>query len=301
MLTIGSLCSGIGGLELGLEQAGLGPVLWQCEIDPYCRAVLRRHWPNAELHEDVTQLDGSALASVGVVCFGAPCQDLSGAGKGAGLHGSRSRLVFDCLRVVSVVRPEWVVVENVASGARRWVDTVVRELEQLGYACLPVPIAAADCGAPHLRRRIFIVAHADGVGQGRLESGRKRGPRLKASTPGARSDGGSRDTANSNSVRKLQPEGSISEQWGRADHQAKIPTSDSNSSRREGSRPESYTRGERFASGGWLSSEPDVGRVVHGLPGGLDGHKRRARVRSLGNAVVPQCAEVVGWMIRELG
>jgi DNA (cytosine-5)-methyltransferase 1 len=233
MLTIGSLCSGIGGLELGLEWAGLGPVLWQCEIDPYCRAVIRRHWPDAELHEDVTRLDGAALTRVGIMCFGAPCQDLSGAGKGAGIDGSRSRLVFDCLRIVSQVRPEWVVVENVASGARRWVDRIVSELERLGYACIPVPLAAADCGAPHLRRRIFIIAHA-------------------------------------------------------------------NSQRREGSGSGSCEGRQRSASGGWWSFEPNVGRVVHGLFGGMDGRKRRARIRSLGNAVVPQCAEVVGWIIREL-
>ncbi len=68
MLTIGSLCSGIGGLELGLEWAGLGPVLWQCEIDPYCRAVLRKHWPASERHEDVTKLDGATLSLASTSC-----------------------------------------------------------------------------------------------------------------------------------------------------------------------------------------------------------------------------------------
>ena len=80
MLTIGSLFSGIGGLELGLEWAGLGPTLWQCEKDPFCRSVLEKHWPAVTRYEDVTKLDGASVAPVGIVCGGFPCQDVSSAG-----------------------------------------------------------------------------------------------------------------------------------------------------------------------------------------------------------------------------
>ena len=160
-MKLGSLCSGIGGLELGLERALGCETLWQVELEPHCRAVLAAHWPNAERFDDVHAVGSHNLAAVDLICFGSPCQDLSSAGKRAGLSGPKSRLFYECCRVVGELRPEWVVVENVASGASRWVDAARAELEQLGYASLPVPIAASDCGAPHRRSRIFLVAHAD--------------------------------------------------------------------------------------------------------------------------------------------
>jgi DNA (cytosine-5)-methyltransferase 1 len=159
-LTIGSLFSGIGGLELGLERAGLGPVLWQCEIDPFCRAVLAKHWPNVTRFDDVTQPRSYPHADL--ICGGFPCQDVSDAGEQRGLQGARSGLWFHFARVVAQVRPSWVVVENVALGAvRRWLPTVRRHLCELGYGTRPFQLSAAEVGATHLRRRVFVVAHAD--------------------------------------------------------------------------------------------------------------------------------------------
>ena len=149
MLTIGSLFSGIGGLELGLEWAGLGPVVWQVEKDPFCRLVLAKHYPEAKRFDDVCTVGANELARVALICGGFPCQDVSSAGLGAGLTGERSGLWREFARIVAELRPGWVVVENVTSGAGRWLDTVVGELERLGYACLPLPIAASDVGAPH--------------------------------------------------------------------------------------------------------------------------------------------------------
>ena len=160
-MRIGSLFSGIGGLELGLEWAGIGETVWQVEIDPGCRVVLKSHWPGSERYEDVRAVGVRNLSSVDLICGGFPCQDVSSAGKRAGLSGARSGLWFEYLRIVSELRPTWVVVENVASGARAWVDTVLTGLGELGYACLPIPLSAADVGAPHLRKRIFVVANAD--------------------------------------------------------------------------------------------------------------------------------------------
>ena len=144
MLTIGSLFSGIGGLELGLEWAGLGPTFWQVEKDAKRRDVLARHWPEAEQHEDVCTVEATTLAPVDLICGGFPCQDVSSAGRRAGLAGARSGLWYEFARIAAERRPQWVVVENVGSGARKWVDAVCRDLGRLGYASLPVPIAASD-------------------------------------------------------------------------------------------------------------------------------------------------------------
>lgn len=181
-LKLGSLCSGIGGLELGLERAIGCETVWQVELEPHCRAVLAAHWPNAKRFDDVHQVGAHNLDQVDLICFGSPCQDLSSAGKRAGLGGPKSRIFYECARVVSELRPEWVVVENVASGAARWVDAMRSELGQRGYATLPVPVAARDCGAPHRRERIFLVAHAEREFV-RQQSGGRRAGQGQCATP----------------------------------------------------------------------------------------------------------------------
>lgn len=293
MMTVGSLFSGIGGLELGLEWAGLGPVLWQVESEPKCRAVLAAHWPEVVRHEDVRGVGRANLVPVDLICGGFPCQDVSSAGKRAGLAGARSGLWFEFRRVVDELRPAWVVVENVASGASRWVDAVRESLEQLGYASLPVPIAASDCGAPHERARVFIVA-ADTSRELRIwEQGRSGGTHGRIQTI-LGIDGAPRAVADADGRG----------QHGEPEH-AEVASASSDvvdamrvgRSRAEGSgeqrRPESSSRG-------WWASEPAVGRVVDGLSGGLAGRARRAQIRALGNAVVPAQAEVIGHVIREL-
>lgn len=113
MLSIGSLFSGVGGLELGLERAGLGPVRWQVEIDAFCRGVLAKHWPKADRLTDVRSVGAATLAHVDLICGGFPCQDLSCANTGgAGLAGERSGLWWEYERIIDELRPRWVVVEN---------------------------------------------------------------------------------------------------------------------------------------------------------------------------------------------
>jgi hypothetical protein len=158
------------------------------------------------------------------------CEDTSAAGKGAGLNGARSGLWFEYRRVVSELRPPWVVVENVASGADLWVNAIQDELGGAGYVCFPVPIAAADCGAPHERARIFIIARNADSDSKPMVPEHGEAPAVRAPTRG-------------------------------------LP--------------------------GW-AIRPSV-RVDDGLPSRLD-----ASLRAFGNAVVPQCAEVIGHIIREL-
>jgi DNA (cytosine-5)-methyltransferase 1 len=119
MTTIGSLFSGIGGLELGIERALGARTVWQVEIDPFARSVLERHWPDARRHDDIRAVGSRNLDRVEVICGGFPCQDISLAGKGAGLAGARSGLWTEMARVVGELRPRLVVVPQVAEHAVR--------------------------------------------------------------------------------------------------------------------------------------------------------------------------------------
>jgi len=170
VLTIGSLFAGACDfLSLGLETAGLGPTLWQVEIDDERRANLARHWPGAERFADVRQCDTGNLEPVSIIVGSFPCQDNSSARNAQGrqgLAGHRSGLWGQFARIISETRPAWIVVENVESGAHLWVDAVVRDLAERGYDSLPIPLSAADVGAPHIRRRVFIVGrNSDRIGQ----------------------------------------------------------------------------------------------------------------------------------------
>jgi DNA (cytosine-5)-methyltransferase 1 len=163
VIRVGSLFSGIGGLELGLERAGLGPVLWQAESDPFCRRVLERHWPGVRRFEDVREVDGRA-ERVDVLCGGFPCQDISQAshGGGGGIHGARSGLWGEIIRIADELRPRWVVAENVSGSAGKvWVPIVRRALWSIGYASVPIGVSAAAVGAPFAGDRIFLAATYD--------------------------------------------------------------------------------------------------------------------------------------------
>src|SRR5690606_7177861 len=113
-LTVGSLFSGIGGIDLGLERAGM-ETRWFSEIDPYASRVLAKHWPNVPNHGDITQIDFRAVEAVDVLCGGFPCQDLSLAGKRAGIDGERSGLWSEYVRAIRDLRPRYVLVENVTA------------------------------------------------------------------------------------------------------------------------------------------------------------------------------------------
>lgn len=172
-MKIGSLFAGIGGLELGLERAGLGHVVWQAEADPFCRRVLSKHWPDAKRLDDVHDVSPLSVEHADLICGGFPCQDLSVAGKGAGINGARSGLWFQFARIVDRCDPACVVVENVTHGQSRWLPTVLGDLEALGYVPAALTVPAAAVGAPHLRARTFVVADPDGVFLRFLE---QRGP-----------------------------------------------------------------------------------------------------------------------------
>lgn len=163
ILSVLSLFTGIGLHDLGLERAGFR-IAAQVEIDPYCRAVLANHWPEVTRFDDVRTVSADALRLAGVgridlVTGGFPCQDISVAGKGAGLDGKRSGLWHEMRRIVSDVRPDWVLAENVPALRTRGSDRVLTDLAALGYTCWPLVVGALHAGAPHRRLRVWIVAH----------------------------------------------------------------------------------------------------------------------------------------------
>lgn len=157
---IGSLFSGIGLLELGLEQAGLGSVAWQCEIDPWCRRVLAKHWPEAERFDDVRTIRPRATD---VICGGFPCQPFSVAGKQRELADERW-LWPEFARVIDEAKPSIVVAENVPGLRARGLRPVLADLASLGFNVEWHHFRASDIGAPHERNRVWIVAtHPDRV------------------------------------------------------------------------------------------------------------------------------------------
>jgi DNA (cytosine-5)-methyltransferase 1 len=153
---IGSLCSGIGGLELGLERAGLGETVWQCEYDPHARTILERHW-DVPIYEDVTDTDWSTVEPVDVICAGYPCQPFSQAGQRQGSDDDRHLwpAVRDAIRHLG---PSYVVLENVRGHLSLGFGEVLGDLADLGFDAEWRMLRASDVGGPHRRERVFIAA-----------------------------------------------------------------------------------------------------------------------------------------------
>jgi DNA (cytosine-5)-methyltransferase 1 len=173
------LFAGIGGFSLGLERAGFETVAF-CEIDPYCQKVLAKHWPGVPIYDDVRTVSASRLAGDGtfpdVVTGGFPCQDISSAGKGAGITGERSGLWSELARIIGDIRPRYAIVENVTAllsgDSGRWFGRVLGDLAEIGYDAEWHCIPASHTGANHRRDRVWIVAYPNAHGM-RLQRVRK--------------------------------------------------------------------------------------------------------------------------------
>lgn len=257
-LTFGSLFSGIGGIDLGLERAGMKPI-WMCEIEPYARKVLNKHWPNILIYEDIRKID-ETVKQPDVLCGGFPCQDVSCAGKRAGLNeGTRTGLWFEFARVIRSLRPRYALLENVPGLLSLGFGRVLGDLAEIGYDAEWQVLSAAQFGAQHLRRRLFIVAYPQseqnwGIFKSKL-----------VTNTGAKSQ----------SIKIPHPQG-IRLNNG-ADSIGVYSTQN--------------CKGIPMDTGVWLNTEPNVGRMVNGVPNRVD------RLRCLGNAVVPQIAEYIGKLI----
>ena len=157
-MTFGSLFAGIGGMDLGLERAGM-QCRWQVEINPYCRKVLAKHWPDVPRHDDVKTFNPEEWPVVDIICGGDPCQGNSNAGS---VHKrEREDLAIHFLRIVAAVRPRFVLRENpsVTRPGAAWPWQRFRAgLESLGYSVLPFRVRACCLGLDHQRERLFLLA-----------------------------------------------------------------------------------------------------------------------------------------------
>ncbi len=158
----GSLCTGIGVFDLAFELAGF-ELVWQVEIEPFCNAILESHWPNVRRYTDVREVGKHNLEPVDILTAGFPCQDLSVAGKRAGLTGERSGLFFDIARVIGEIKPRWFVLENVpgllSSQSGRDFGIVLSTLAELGYGAGYRILDSQFFGVAQRRRRVFIIGY----------------------------------------------------------------------------------------------------------------------------------------------
>ena len=246
-----------------------------CEIDPFCQRVLARHWPGVPIHDDIRTLSGADVGSIDVICGGFPCQDISSAGKGAGIHGERSSLWFEYARLIGEIRPRYVIVENVAALLARGLDAVLGELAALGYDAEWHCIPASAVGARHRRDRIWVVAYPD---RGGCQVERQPQHSKQQGAPRCEPDrlGTSRRWPRS---ALTHTNGTRSPQWGQAKPQARDGTSQWGQ--------QAHTELKR-CDGAWWQTEPAVGVLADGVP------NRVAGLRALGNAVVPQVVEIIG-------
>ena len=269
-LTHLSLFSGIGGLDLAAEWAGFQTV-GQCEWADYPTKVLEKHWPDVPRWRDIRTLTGDSfyertgLRTVDVISGGFPCQPFSVAGKRRGKDDDRY-LWPEMLRVISEIRPTWVVGENVAGIVSMALDTVLSDLESIGYECQALVIPACAVDAPHRRDRVAIVGRNANRGNEQTE----RQICARTNTLYTRRGGaGSGNICEADSNRDDR-------RWD-VRRECQLSTAERNGGCR------SYFTGgaPEYGGGEWWPAEPDVGRVAHGVPHRVD------RLRGLGNAVAP--------------
>jgi DNA (cytosine-5)-methyltransferase 1 len=283
MLTVLDLFSGIGGFSLGLERTGGFRTVAFCEIEPYCQAVLRKHWPNVPIFPDVTKLVAADVGSPDVICGGFPCQDVSLAGKQAGIDGKRSGLWREFARLIGEIRPRYAIVENVPGLLSDGMGHVLGDLAALGFDAEWHCVPAAAVGAPHRRDRVWIVSYPRSNKRGCRQHQQENSldeerDAARIQQPGCRG------------IDRTSPLGEVvsDTHLSGCENFQRICTAPEQPW--VGALVSAYFAGR--ASDVWRF-EPNVGRVADGIPARVD------RLRGLGNAVVPQVVEIIGQAILE--
>jgi len=340
MITIGSLFSGIGGFELGLERAiPNSKTIWQCEQNKFAKQVLNKHWPDVPIYDDIKEIKHGTIDLVDIICGGFPCQDISQAGKGKGIaNGERSGLWFEMLRIINMVRPRIAIAENVTAITQkgRGMDIVLSSLAQIGYDVEWIDVRASDEGAPHQRERIFFVAYPNKIHtNGKIGSMEKE--KRKTSKEIQHQTKHSDEPWNSNSIND-GTRGEISNTNGERCHNGKhherkhenILDQERNTAQniKQGCKwfgrigavceTTSNTIRERtkisfegkHPSIEMFGSQSEERRINYWSKGPIespicgmdDGISNRVdRIKALGNAIVPQCSETIGRYIMQSG
>ena len=273
--TVGSMFAGIGGIDIGLERVGFRTA-WFCERDKFCQQVLAKHWPNVPCYDDVREL-GEGTPRVDVLAGGFPCQPISNAGKRLAQADERW-LWPEVARLIRILRPRAVLLENVAALLGRGFDDILGDLAASGYDAEWDCIPAAAVGAPHRRDRVFIIA---------TRSGGMANPAFMFSNGGDHYPG-------INKQSKEVPEFGNSRRAknvANANHERCNRGAGGETGWRE--QPTNRSSNATCEAGIW-PAEPAMGRMANGIPRRVD------RLRGLGNAVVPQVAEVVGRRVMEI-
>ena len=268
MLQTVDLFSGIGGFSRGLEATGFFKTTRFVENDPYCQAVLRHHWPDIPVLGDIKNARRPDFPErTDLVCGGFPCQPFSQAGKQQAQDDPR-HLWPEMFRIIRELRPTWVCGENVTGLIRLGLDEVLTDLEGEGYATRTFNIPACATGAPHLRQRLWIIAHANSESEpdGAFDGGagsRQLGFEFVADPKSVHGEGPDQ---------KRNSRGKPEKKAG--DRSSLMADPDSTGLKQD-----------------YWSFEPEVGRLVDGLP------NRVPQLRALGNSIIPQIAERIGYAI----
>jgi len=276
------LFSGIGGFSLAAEWVWGDEleIVGFCEIEKYCQKVLQKNFPGVPIYEDITKLNGKDFKDIDLLTGGFPCQDISIAGKGAGIEGSRSGLWFEMWRIISEIRPRFALIENVPMLTIRGGTRVISDLAEIGYDAEWQVIGADDVGAWHRRKRIWIVAYPGNGSDSAIKGQKKEKNRIsKEHRQKRRSRMSARTSINGEISSEVAPDtDSFRCKLRRTETRPRETDIARSSTRQEfiSTRCESY----------W-AVEPDVGRVANGIPSRVD------RLKGLGNAIVPQVAALI--------
>jgi DNA (cytosine-5)-methyltransferase 1 len=283
-----ALFAGAGGGILGGKLLGWRTIC-AVEWEPYPASVLAARQNDRILApfpiwDDVCTFDGRPWRGrVDVVSGGFPCQDISCAGKGVGIDGERSGMWVEMARIIREVAPRYVFVENSPMLTSRGLGRVLGDLAEMGFNARWGVLGACDVGAPHKRERIWIMANSACLrveGHELLKSDLLAGP--------------SEDVANTDGLRELQPEGIKQDEWGRTSNGDHADLANSGCKHGQGKSESSNTWHQRDSDNSsdrsWWESEPDVGRVAHGVAFRVD------RLKAIGNGQVSSVA-ALAWRI----
>ena len=287
------LFSGIGGFALAAQKTFKEDleIVGFCEIEDYARRVLSKNFPGVPIHEDICKMDGNNFKDIDLITGGFPCQDISISGEGKGIkNGTRSGLWFELHRIISEVRPKFALIENVPMLTRRGGTRVISDLTNIGYDCEWQVISAAEIGARHLRKRIWIVAYPKnhirrGVQYGTAElCGREQHDKTFGNTTSTR----------------FKRSGETSQTVSNTDSERRCSR---NNQRKNAENVRELQRGEEYGQRNFIKR---LGRGFNGISSWMDGsweegiprvkekqENKTKRLTGLGNAIVPTNAQII--------